>query len=102
MQNPREYPHGGTVVEYKNDGFVYLLPDVTLREVNKTQPLKFTTTSIGMQLEDSLLIPSKSNLSVQRSVRRSVIRLWRLKSDILGRKTRETTYFNERELIILD
>jgi hypothetical protein len=85
MRNPREYPNGITVVGYKNDGFVYLLPDVTLREVNKIQPLKFTTTSIGMQLkEDGLLIPGKSNLSVQRSVRGSVIRLWRLKSDILG------------------
>jgi len=91
MRNPREYPHGVTVVGYKNDGFVYLLPDVTLREVNKIQPLKFTTTSIGMQLkEDGLLIPGKSNLSVQRSVRGSVIRLWRLKSDILGCESCET------------
>jgi hypothetical protein len=91
MKNPREYPSGVTVVGYKNDGFVYLLPDVTLREVNKIQPLKFTTTSIGMQLkEDGLLIPGKSNLSVQRSVRGSVIRLWRLKSDILGCEGCET------------
>jgi hypothetical protein len=38
-----------------------------------------------MQLkEDGLLIPGKSNLSVQKSVRGSIIRLWRLKSDILG------------------
>ena len=91
MRNPGEHPSGVTVVGYKNDGFVYLLPDVTLREVNKIQPLKFTTTSIGMQLkEDSLLIPGKSNLSVQRSVRGSVIRLWRLKSDILGCEGCET------------
>jgi hypothetical protein len=84
MRNPREYPSGVTVVGYKHDGFVYLLPDVTLREVNKIQPLKFTTTAIGMQLkEDGLLIPGKSNLSVQKSVRGSVIRLWRLKSEIL-------------------
>jgi hypothetical protein len=63
----------------------------TLREVNKIQPLKFTTTAIGMQLkEDGLLIPGKSNLSVQRSVRGSVIRLWRLKSDILGCESCET------------
>lgn len=91
MRNPREYPSGVTVVGYKHDGFVYLLPDVTLREVNKIQPLKFTTTAIGMQLkEDGLLIPGKSNLSVQKSVRGSVIRLWRLKSEILGCEGCET------------
>jgi hypothetical protein len=91
MRNPREYPSGVTVVGYRSDGFVYLLPDVTLREVNKIQPLKFTTTAIGMQLkEDGLLIPGKSNLSVQKSVRGNVIRLWRLKSDILGCEDCET------------
>lgn len=91
MRNPREYPSGVTVVGYKHDGFIYLLPDVTLREVNKIQPLKFTTTAIGMQLkEDGLLIPGKSNLSVQKSVRGSVIRVWRLKSDILGCEGCET------------
>jgi hypothetical protein len=91
MRNPREDPSGVTVVGYKSDGFVYLLPDVTLREVNKIQPLKFTTTAIGMQLkEDGLLIPGNSNLSVQKSVRGSVIRLWRLKSDILGCEDCET------------
>lgn len=92
MCNPREYLSGVTVVGYKHDGFVYLLPDVTLREVNKIQPLKFTTTAIGMQLqEDGLLIPGKSNLSVQKSVRGSVIRLWRLKFDILGCEDCETS-----------
>lgn len=91
MRNPHEYPSGVTVVGYKHDGFVYLLPDVTLHEVNKIQPLKFTTTAIGMQLkEDGLLIPGKSNLSVQKSVRGSVIRLWRLKSEILGCEDCET------------
>jgi len=74
IRQPKEYPAGVQVVGYKHDGFIYLLPDVTLREVNKVQPLKFTTTAIGMQLkEDGLLIPGKSNLSVQKSVRGSVI-----------------------------
>jgi len=85
MRSPREYPSGVTVVGYRDDGFVYLLPDVALREVNRVQPMKFSATAIGMQLkEDGLLIPGKTNLSVQKSVRGIVVRLWRLKSEILG------------------
>jgi hypothetical protein len=85
MRHPREYPPGVTVIGYRDEGFIYLLPDVALREVNKVQPLKFTAYAIGSQLrEDGLLIPSKTNLSVQKSVRGSVIRLWRLKSEVLG------------------
>jgi len=85
MRSPREYQSGVTVVGYRDDGFVYLLPDVALREVNRVQPMKFSATAIGMQLkEDGLLIPGKTNLSVQKSVRGIVVRLWRLKSEILG------------------
>lgn len=85
IRHPREHTSGVTVVGYRDEGFIYLLPDVTLREVNKIQPLKFTAYAIGSQLrEDSLLIPGKTNLSVQKSVRGSVVRLWRLKSEILG------------------
>lgn len=85
MRHPREHAPGTTVVGYRDEGFVYILPDVALREVNKIQPLKFTAYAIGSQLrEDGLLIPGKANLSVQKSVRGSVIRLWRLKSEVLG------------------
>jgi len=85
LRNPREYPPGVTVVGYRDEGFIYLLPDVALREVNKVQSLKFTAYAIGSQLrEDSLLIPGKTNLSVQKSVRGSVVRLWRLKPEVLG------------------
>ena len=85
MRHPREYPPGTTVVGYRDEGFIYLLPDVALREVNKIQALKFTAYAIGSQLrEDGLLIPGKTNLSVQKSVRGSVVRLWRLKPEILG------------------
>ena len=85
MKNPREYPPGVTVVGYRDESFIYLLPDVALREVNRIQPLKFTAYAIGSQLrEDGMLIPGKTNLSVQKSVRGGVIRLWRLKSEILG------------------
>jgi len=82
----KEDPSPGHVVAgYRDESFIYLLPDVALREVNKVQPLRFTAYAIGTQLkEDGLLLPGKTNLTVQRSVRGSVIRLWRLKAEILG------------------
>jgi hypothetical protein len=84
MRSRREYPSGVTVVGYRDEGLVYLLPDVALREVNRVQPMKFSATAIGMKLkEDGLLIPGKTNLSVQKSLRGSVVRLWRLKLEIL-------------------
>lgn len=82
---------GCVAVGYRDESFVYLLPDVSLREVNKVQPLRFTAYAIGTQLkEDGLLLPGKTNLTVQRSVRGSVIRLWRLKAEILGCEGCET------------
>ena len=85
MRHPRDHAPSVTVVGYRHEGFIYLLLDVALREVNKIQPLKFNAYAIGSQLrEDGLLISGKRNLTVQRSVRGSVIRFWRLKSDILG------------------
>ncbi|TVR21800.1 MAG: hypothetical protein EA396_07255 [Anaerolineaceae bacterium] len=91
MRHPRESHSATTVVGYRHEGFIYLLPDVALREVNKIQPMKFSATAIGMQLkEDDLLIPGKTNLSVQKSVRGSVVRLWRLKSEVLGCEDCET------------
>jgi hypothetical protein len=76
---------GTTVVGYRHEGFVYLLPDVALKEVNRIQPLRFTVYAIGSQLrEEGVLMPGTNNLTVQKSVRGSVIRLWRLKTDLLG------------------
>ncbi len=40
MRNPREYPPGVTVVGYRDDNFVYLLPEIALKAVNHVQPLK--------------------------------------------------------------
>jgi hypothetical protein len=87
---------GHVVAGYRDENFIYLLPDVALREVNKVQPLRFTAYAIGTQLkEDGLLLPGKTNLTVQRSVRGSVIRLWRLKADILGCEGCETCEDND-------
>jgi hypothetical protein len=85
MRDPREYPAGVTVVGYRDDAYVYLLPDVALREVNKVQTLKFSATAIGMQLkEDGLLLPGTNTMTVQRRVRGSRVRFWQLKADAMG------------------
>jgi hypothetical protein len=85
IRNPREYPPGVTVVGYKDEGFVYLLPEITHREVNRVQPLRFTVTAIGMQLkEDGLLIPGPNNLSTQKRVRGGRVRFWQLTCESLG------------------
>lgn len=66
MKNPHEYPSSVTVVGYKDDDAIYLLPEIAFKEVNKVQPLRFTVTAIGMQLkEDGILIPGPNNLSTQ-------------------------------------
>jgi hypothetical protein len=85
MKIPREYPPGVTVVGYKDEGFVYLLPEIAHREVNRVQPLRFTVTAIGMQLrEDGLLIPGPNNLSTQKRVRGGRVRFWQLTRESLG------------------
>jgi hypothetical protein len=82
MKNPREYPSGVTVIGYKDEGSVYLLPEIAHREVNRVQPLRFTVTAIGMQLrEDGILIPGPNNLSVQKRVRGGRVRFWQLTSE---------------------
>ncbi|MBZ0303123.1 MAG: hypothetical protein K8J31_25475, partial [Anaerolineae bacterium] len=85
MKNPRDYPPGVTVVGYKDEGFVYLLPEIAHREVIRVQPLRFTVTAIGMQLkEDGLLIPGPNNLSIQKRVRGGRVRFWQLTCESLG------------------
>jgi len=85
LRNPRDYAPGTSIIGYRDEGFVYLLPDIALREINRTHPLKFSKIAIGSQLrEDGLLMPGKDNLTVQRSVRGHVIRVWRMKAESLG------------------
>jgi hypothetical protein len=84
MRNPREYPPGVTVVGYKDDNFVYLLPEIALKAVNHVQQLNFGANAIGKMLkEDGFLLPGNLNLTVQRRVRGGRVRLWQLKSEIL-------------------
>jgi hypothetical protein len=82
---PGSYTPGTVVIGYRERGFVYLLPDLVLREINRTHPLRFSKLAIGSQLrEDGLLIPGKDNLTVQKSVRGHVIRVWRMKPESVG------------------
>ncbi len=82
MKNPHDYPAGVTVVGYKDDDAIYLLPEIAFKEVNKVQPLRFTVTAIGMQLkEDGILIPGPNNLSTQKRVRGGRVRFWRLTTE---------------------
>jgi len=55
MRNPRDYPPGVTVIGYRDEGFVYLLPEITYKEVSRVQPLRFTVTAIGMQLREDAI-----------------------------------------------
>ena len=85
LRNPNDPAPGATIIGYRDQGFVYLLPEIAYREVSKIQPLKFTAHAIGSQLkEEGILIPGNANLSVQRTVRGGVVRLWRIKSENLG------------------
>jgi hypothetical protein len=82
---PHDHAPGTVIVGYRDNGFVYLLPDLALREINRTHPLRFTKQAIGAQLrEDGVLLPGKDNLTVQKMVRGHVIRVWRMKADSVG------------------
>jgi hypothetical protein len=76
-----------TIVGYRDERYVYLLPNVALREVEKMQPIHFTATAISGQLkEDGILIDSGSDAhrGVQIRVRETRVRVWRLRGDCFG------------------
>ena len=80
-QNPVEPPPGSTIIGYRDEQFIYLLPEVAYRAVNRVQTLKFTTAAIGSQLrEDGWLITNNSDrhLTVRMKLRGSTTRMWRL------------------------
>ena len=82
MKHPHEYPSGVTVVGYRDDTYVYLLPEIAFKEVNKVQTIHFNTTAIGIQLkEDGILIPGPNNLSTQKRVRGGRVRFWQLTAE---------------------
>ncbi len=90
MRQPEDTRPGVTVMGYEDQEFVYLIPEVAYREVNRILSLKFTISAIGSQLkEDGILIPAGSDghLTVQMRVRGHRTRLWRLKASVFGGDT---------------
>ena len=85
MNNPSDYPSGVTVIGYRDGNYIYLLPEIARREVDRVQTLRFTTTAIGQQLrEDGILVSGGNSLSVQKRGKWGRVRFWQLKSDFLG------------------
>ena len=81
-QHPIEPPPGTTIVGYRDEQFIHLLPEVAYRAVNKVHMLKFTTAAIGSQLkEEAWLVTTEGSrhLTVQMRIRGTQTRLWRLK-----------------------
>jgi hypothetical protein len=85
MRKPKDHPASVKVVGYRDESFIYLLPEIVLCEVNKVQPLRFSTTAIGMRLkEDGLLLPGNNNLSIQKRVNGARVRVWQLTESSMG------------------
>jgi len=84
MKNPREYPAGVTLIGYKDDTFIYLLPEIAHKAVNGVQPINFGTNAVGNMLkDDGYLLPGPTNLSTQKRVRGGRVRFWKLRSESL-------------------
>jgi hypothetical protein len=86
MKQPEEPRPGTTLIGYRDTRYLYLLPEVAYREVNRVQPLRFTVAAIGTQLrEEGVLVPGNSDahLTIQMRVKDTRVRVWRLKSEIL-------------------
>jgi len=84
MKNPREYPSGVTLIGYKDDTFIYLLPEIAHKAVNGVQPINFGTNAVGNMLkDDGYLLPGPTNLSTQKRVRGGRVRFWKLRAESL-------------------
>lgn len=84
-QSPVDPPPGTTIVGYRDEQFIHLLPEVAYRAVNRVQALKFTTAAIGSQLrEDGWLVTTGGDrhLTVRLQVRSTMTRVWRLKASV--------------------
>jgi len=87
MRNPEEPRPSTTLVGYRDKHYIYLLPEVAYREVNRVQPLRFTVAAIGSQLrEDGVLVSldGDRHLAIQIRVRGNRVRVWRLNARFLS------------------
>jgi hypothetical protein len=86
-QLPEEPRAGTTLVGYRDAQYIYLLPEVAYREINRVQPLRFSVSAIGGQLrEDGILLAFSGDrhLTIQIKVRGNRVRVWRLKAETLS------------------
>lgn len=85
-QNPVEPPPGTTIVGYRDEQFIHLLPEVAYRAVNKVHALKFPVGAIGSVLKEEgwlLTHDGGRNLTVRVRVRGNRVRVWRLRAEAL-------------------
>ncbi len=90
LDSEDEVKPGAPIIGYQDRRFIYLLPEISLREVKPTQSLNFTTKSIGDQLiEDGWLIPNTTDgrLTIQKRLRGNRTWVWCLKREMLGDDT---------------
>jgi hypothetical protein len=86
-RNPEEPRPGCVMVGCHAGQYIYLMPDLAYREVNRVQPLKFTAAAIGAQLRDEgWLVPNEEDqhLAVRVRLRGIRTRMWRLKAQVLA------------------
>jgi hypothetical protein len=90
VQAPQEGQPGITIVGYRDAHYVYLLPEISYRAIQRIRPLNFSAAAIGSQLkEDGWLVPSgsDSHLTTQLRIRGNRARVWRLKATLLSGDT---------------
>lgn len=90
LDSTEEVKPGAPIIGYQDQHFIYLLPEISLREVKPTQSLNFTTKSIGDQLrEDGWLIPNTADgrLTIQKRLRGNRVWVWSLKREMFDGDT---------------
>jgi hypothetical protein len=90
LDSDEEVKLGVPIIGYQDRRFIYLLPEISLREVKPTQSLNFTTKSIGDQLrEDGWLVPNTTDgrLTIQKRLRGNRAWVWCVKREILDGDT---------------
>jgi len=101
LDSHEEVKPGAPIIGYQDRRFIYLLPEISLREVKPTQSLNFTTKSIGDQLrEDGWLLPNTTDgrLTIQKRLRGNRTWVWCLKREMLGDDTDDSGDAEAREL----
>jgi len=90
LDSNEEVKPGAPIIGYQDQRYIYLLPEISLREVKPTQSLNFTTKSIGDQLrEDGWLLPNTTDgrLTIQKRLLGNRAWVWCLKREMFDGDT---------------